>query len=56
MKHSNDKFIRNTQREVSQISKNSRIVDVNYNGSIEEYEDVADYLTQPITLKGVRIA
>lgn len=38
------------------ITKTTRYCDVTYNGSVEEYEDIADYFAQPVMLKGVRIA
>ena len=48
--------LRNQNEEVSNISKDSRYSFEFYNGAPEEYEDIADYLTQEITLKGARIA
>lgn len=36
-------------------SKNTRSVDVAYHGGIEEHEDIADYYSPELTLKGVRI-
>lgn len=50
--------IRNDAEMVSQISQNSRFSFEFYNGSPEDYEDIADYYTQgPAlnTLKGVRV-
>lgn len=36
-------------------SKNTRIIDALYNGGIEEHEDIADYYSPELTLKGVRV-
>lgn len=51
--------IRLTTREVSlfskNITKNPRIIDAAYHGGIEEHEDIADYYTPELTLKGVRV-
>lgn len=52
--------VRVTTRKVSFSKKYFRecVLDahIQYNGAAEEYEDIADYFAQSITLKGVRIA
>ncbi|GAA0840634.1 hypothetical protein GCM10008915_36590 [Bifidobacterium pullorum subsp. gallinarum] len=51
--------IRLTTGKVSLFSKNNtkntRIVDAAYHGGIEEHEDIADYYSPELTLKGVRV-
>lgn len=36
-------------------TKNTRIIDALYHGGIEEHEDIADYYSPELTLKGVRV-
>jgi hypothetical protein len=51
--------IRLTTRKVSLFSKNNtknpRIIDAAYHGGVEEHEDIADYYSPELTLKGVRV-
>lgn len=51
--------IRRSNAEVSKNkrnqTKNTRIIDAIYHGGIEEHEDIADYYSPELTLKGVRV-
>lgn len=60
MKHVNYRYLRSKAHKVSDLSAAERRCPSDtfllYNGSFEEYEDVADYLPHGHATKAVRIA